>query len=411
MLESKKPEYENYFITKWNGIAEEIIVAFNLTTFFLKEINYLAREKMKKWMYNDFLEQNKKYSTKFQLHMAVLTDLCQQENYREYISYIKNPIDYIEFWLLDKMKKIYSNKSNNEAAITIFKIELQSLITFCIESAKNANYSIIKEMRVNLSKVPTSSKKNIQDFWKAHFIDEVNKEIHFNANDVFNFFDANTICDYESFFKAFKESLGNFEIDCTPLIFCIELKDKIIRSYFQCTEYCLFCSELCIRHTGDKHSCGTFHRPHCLKPEIIRQYQLKNKLKNNDYNDCSINVLKKLDFSIKGELHDRNYKEFAPGWEILGKDAKNSIYWKWFIVNFHQDLFNQKINLPKRELKVWKSITKDQVLLEIEEMMDRYTNNAIPDAGTEGPDSDHRENRSIFSFLSKLFPFFKNFFS
>ena len=44
-------------------------------------------------------------------------------------------------------------------------------------------------------------------------------------------------------------------------------------------------------------------------------------------------------------------------------------------------------------------------------MMDRYTNNAIPDAGTEGPDSDHRENRSIFSFLSKLFPFFKNFFS
>ena len=297
MLESKKPEYENYFITKWNGIAEEIIVAFNLTTFFLKEINYLAREKMKKWMYNDFLKQNKRYSTKFQLHMTVLTDLCQQENCGEYISYLQNPIDYIEFWLLDKMKKIYSNNSNNEAAITIFKIELQSLITFCIESAKNANDSIIKEMGVNLSKVPTSSKKNIQDFWKAHFIDKVNKEIHFNANDVLNFFDANTICDYERFFKAFKESLGNFEIDCTPLIFCIELKDKIIRSYFQCTEYCLFCSELCIRHTGDdKHSCGTFHRPHCLKSENIRQYELNDLSIGVELNDKQIpkNKEKKL---------------------------------------------------------------------------------------------------------------------
>ena len=495
MLESKKPEYKNYFIRKWKGIADEIIAALKLSTILITEITNIANEKMKKGMLDHFLKL-KKFSTKFQLQMSVLGDLCQEEKFTEYLLYIKNPIDYIEFWLLNKMKQIFYVKENNEFALKIFETEREDLIHFSIKSATAAINSISMEIKKNIlipSNLSESEKKKVKEFWKELFLANIDEKINFNAKDELNFFNTHTICDFDRFITAFKENMRSFEVDCVPLTFCMELKNQIVRSFIQCKSCCRFCNELCTLNAGEhKHSCGVFHRPHCLKPELLRHYQPRERLTTSiilrenpnkstrslapnqgkkvvpipplhdpdlpqyddvvsnvqapaeldspvniqnlpvddsvpdlaphppgyesdggpkqvdvgsrrklDYSDCSTKVLVGGKFQIKPEHFINNYAEIASDWDIDAGDSKNSIYWKWVIVNFHDKLFGQEIDLPEEELLEWKSITKNQVLSEIEELMKRCPTN---------PEERPNDRSTFMQGLFKIFPFMKRFF-
>ena len=447
MVEERKLDYQNYFIIKWKGFADEIIAGLDLSTTLFREIINLVSENQVKFMLHYFRKEGGNFSNKVEILIYILRDLCLQENINEYIMYLKNPSEYIEFWILNKIRHFYYNIDNRNIIIRKFEEEVKALVNYTMDSANNA----IDSVRYR-DKMDTSA---VQNEWKKRFTAKILTKIYFNASDEFNFFDNHKINDYDRFIGAFKDNLGNFEIKFEPLMHCIEMKDQLVRSYITCTRTCIFCNELCMRNgSNHSHSCGTFHRPHCLNSKNIRKYErealttqiillenpnqtdldnesgenveiynlmqerkrneaLQRNLQNNllerkaddanpktisesqlpgntsdvipkpnkefiinpsDYHDCSTKVLKREKFfDERGNSADK-YQYFAPGWEIYSNASKKSIYWKWVVANFHQELFLPDIQLSRNELSAWEHITKDQVIRELEDLLLRYCN-------------------------------------
>lgn len=274
------------------------------------------------------------FKSRQQLQLQILKELSQIKSFGNYISYILNPIKYIEKWVTDRLTFYYSNEETLER---IYMRDIHSKIRTTIDQLLTISKQISHSNGYKNSENITTDieRKDLWENWKQKFHEQIlNLVDHVRGIKIsdFLYLDLYVIYNYSHFSESLKiylnGKLDNFDWKAWSII-SINNQDiprYITNKLIECKALCPFCQEPC-QMTGlnhREHYCGSFHRPKGIGGGFHRDS------KSYSIADCNTSLTLNKKFIFKGKAYPYDqYRtvnaEFAR-WKILPTDAADSKY-------------------------------------------------------------------------------------
>ncbi|KAL4007025.1 mesoderm posterior [Sarotherodon galilaeus] len=299
----------------------------------------------------DEMRKLEQFSTRMFFQYSVLLDLLSKEDFQIYLSYISSYEKYVKTWILDQVKKHFSNES------TVFEFENRHLRS-CIDSINSA---------INKAKTRES------DDFKA-FVEDICKELGDKlviSQDALGAFMILNNAEKEQFadwlttsVNDMAETLGNefkqstFEKKLQHLH--VNPQNELFNQLIGCGKQCPFCKAPCdaggIAHTE--------HWTSLHRPEGLGRYR-RNSTRKLVTDICSSAVISDKKFRCsdtkKEWLPYKNYKEIYKDWDIQpDKSLEASDCWKYVMTKYNTD-FAEEYNAEPADIpKAWYTIDKDQ---------------------------------------------------
>ncbi|XP_026018144.1 up-regulator of cell proliferation-like [Astatotilapia calliptera] len=291
------------------------------------------------------------FSTRMSFQYSILLDSLSKEDFQSYLSYIRSYEKYVKTWILEQIKKHFSNES------TVFEFEERHLQS-CIDSINSA---------INKAKTRKS------DGFKA-FIKDICKELGdklvisqdaLGAFMILNNADKEQFADWlttsvndmtETLRNEFKES--TFEKKLQHL--CVEPQDELFKQLIGCGKQCPFCAAPC--DAGGK--AHTEHFVSLHRPQGLGEYRkFSTGILLTDL--CSSNVKSHKKFcciETQYKPHPyKNYKEILKDWKIQPDESlEASDYWKYVMTKYNSNFAQEYQAVPAVIPEAWKKISKEQ---------------------------------------------------
>ena len=311
-------------------------------------------------VFMDDPKHNTTFRDRSSLILTILKDLACNRVFDDYISYIKNPINFLVDYVQKQLKKYSQRKDARKKTQNKILERVNELIEFYSEACYQA-------WTQEDSKIPITWANFKMNFYSK--IKHKLRNVSFNDLDVL---DIHEISNYFQFFDFYSKELKLIFKQTEWVKWIVNIIEKEVSLYkditdtiLECEELCPFCNELCQLSCGDhEHYCGSFHRP-----QGINEWRGCDDRKIYLYN-CTSGVKYKVNFYYHEVLYEyANYKTVNSrfkSWKILGEDDVDSKYWNWVIYHF-EDQFVAHYDILKNEYTSQSSdLTKEKVIKDLE---------------------------------------------
>ena len=310
------------------------------------------------------------YGDRASLMLHILKHLARVESFTEYLSYIKNPINYMTTYVQQELKKYKSLSKVIQLLCDNLLIKAKKLVEFY---SQECNFIIRREEMLD----PTKSFE-LLPFGASYYyrIKKKVKDISLHDLDVLDIY---SIGNYTQFCNLYSQELKKQldSINWAEWIKQILDNDRtvyrsITDNILECEVQCPFCKELCHLAAGThEHYCGTFHRPQGIKG--TRGYINQE----TSLEECTSSIRDKDFVWVENTWHCyTDYKlinEDYSSWKILGSDANESKYWQWVLYKFEEEFASHYDMVRNEGISKWSHLTKDEVIIDLEAHYRVYT--------------------------------------
>nr|XP_004570736.2 up-regulator of cell proliferation [Maylandia zebra] len=299
----------------------------------------------------DEMRKLEQFSTRMSFQYSILLDLLSKDDFQNYVSYIRSYEKYVKTWILEQIKKRFSNES------TVFEFEERHLRS-CIDSINSA-----------IEKAKTRER----DDFKA-FVEDICKELGDKlviSQDALGAFMILNNADKEQFADWLTASVSDlekalrneskestFEMKLQHL--CVEPQDELFKQLIGCGKQCPFCAAPC--EAGGK--AHTEHFVSLHRPQGLGRYRnsatgiLVTEL-------CSSDVKSQKTFSCSETKYVphpyKDYKHIFKDWKIQPDESlEASDYWKYVMTKYNNRFAKEYQAVPAVIPEAWKKINKEQ---------------------------------------------------
>uniref|UniRef100_A0A3Q2VST3 Si:dkey-85k7.12 n=1 Tax=Haplochromis burtoni TaxID=8153 RepID=A0A3Q2VST3_HAPBU len=306
----------------------------------------------------DEMRKLEQFSTRMSFQYSILLDLLSKEDFQNYVSYICSYEKYVKTWILEQIKKRFSNES------TVFEFEDRHLQS-CIDSINSA---------INEAKTRESEDLNefVEDIWKELGDKLVISQDALGAFMILNNADKEQFADCltasvndmtETLRKKFKKS--TFEMKLQHLH--VNPQNELFNKLIGCGKQCPFCKAPC--DAG-----GKVHTEHFVslhRPEGLGRYRWK-RTERLVTDICSSSVISDNRFRCShtnNEWHPyKKYKNIYKDWDIQpDKSLEASDYWKYVMTKYNRK-FAEQYEAERADIPgFWYAINKDQAEKSLDE--------------------------------------------
>ncbi|VDI39186.1 Hypothetical predicted protein [Mytilus galloprovincialis] len=374
-FEAKKTKVYQMFINTCEKQAEEIIA----TNILCDELKISIEEKLQRELQlKMFREIVQKFNhQKHHLIKHIMEHLAINEQFNEYISYIRNPETYVQKYLNKITDRDIFQKNSSECSS--YSCWLEVSLADIFEKVKKS------------AKITTNLSHSNMCEWLECFLDQIkraNLALTFNHGS-FQLLLDHDVKSYEGFLLNIIKNLSELE---TNLLDTWKEKssgdfkwsgknpyDLIYNFLWGCASKCPWCHEPCQKsdktHASERdcHNCIQ-HRPNGVAGMRIRStdeiavescnfdVQSTFSLGCSEWCGCS-----KEQCDVYHPF--REYKKYMKEWDIQPlADMSNSKYWNWFMNTFSEHLAEYYGRKQPKIPSSWKSLTKDDAIRSLSEV-------------------------------------------
>ena len=355
-VENKKEQFKKYFFSLWKGVQDEQCSANELVTLVFSSISCSANKMMEKEMIELFEQSNMNPSSKYQVQLEILKELCEKEDFAAYMKYIRDPFAYTSEWFESRMRMFYINSENENTILKkcdqIYNELIVSTIV-CAEVSTDLTKSLLTE---------SYNSDEIKLFWKTEFLKRIQPSVSDISNTALVIFDAYEIENYDTFLQSFcdlldKKHRTNYQI---PDDFK-SLSNIILDEMFQCKVCCPLCNEMCQRNRVDHdHYCNIFHRPLGVFGVKDSQNQLVRDTCPILFKSRRLSTFQRSLFA-NDNLNEVNMKK--KHWKIDAKEAIDTRYWVWVLNRFQFEFESEYSASPRYDNNDSQFLTKNEILM------------------------------------------------
>ena len=369
-VEGKKEQFKKYFFSLWKGVQDEQCSANELVTLIFNSISCSANNMMKEEIVKRFNESTWKPSTKYQIQLDILTELCEKENFGTYMKYIKDPFGYTSEWFESRMKDFCSKSENVDTILTKCDEFYNDLIELTI------NYAGIATDVITSIVTEISDSDEIKRFWKTEFLKLIQPSVSNISNTTLVIFDAYEIENYNTFFQAFRDLLkgkNTNKVVEIPTDFK-SLSRGILDGIIQCKVCCPLCNEMCQRNrVRHDHYCNLFHRPLGIVGVKDSQNQLVRDTCPILFKSKRFSTFK-FDSSLYPNWNINKVNIQKKNWKIDSKEAIDTRYWIWVLNRFCLQFESEYSASPRPEKNDTQLLTKGDILMSLSDRSDQFGN-------------------------------------
>ncbi|KAI6661267.1 hypothetical protein LOD99_10088 [Oopsacas minuta] len=291
------------------------------------------------------------------IQLSILKGLinAKHQKFCEYLNYIRDPKGCMNNWFRTQFCEYSNQPTSQNRILQELQHQIDEALEYFIRAAKSINVSNWLEWQIFFQ---TKISIRVSNLRIQHFTVLDSYDIK-NIDQLVNFFE-----------KDIKLLSKNFNwiqwIKSTVSKHCDPLK-QVMKTKLECTAMCPFCRELCQLSVGNhnKHYCGSLHRV-----DAVNGGRAKGSDMMFNY-ECTVSVRDGKKFELEDEIYPFSEMEKAGppynSWTILADDACDSKYWQWFTFNYEKDLIDHYGYISNPNIKLWKNITKEQVLQDLDE--------------------------------------------
>ncbi|KAG7330352.1 hypothetical protein KOW79_006574 [Hemibagrus wyckioides] len=293
------------------------------------------------------------FSTRSFFQYSILKQLLDDNNFENYVAYIRSYERFVKEWILKQIEDRFS-KGNK-----LFELEEQHL--------KRATMNIKEAIRK--AQQETDENESVKGFIQ-NICRELGKKLVI-PNDVLEAVMVLNNAKWEQFAHwltqsveemegSLKTKFENDDIHSKLKTLKIKPQDELFKSVFGCGKQCPFCKAPC-EAGGEAH---THHVASVHRPQGLGLYRDKDSQKL-DTTICSSDVNGERKFrclETKHEFHPyKKYREIFPDWHIPADPSiEASDYWKYVMAKFNDQFAEVYKAKPADIPPVWKIITKQQ---------------------------------------------------
>ena len=375
-VENKKEQFKKYFFSLWKGVQDEQCSANELASLLFSSISCSAKNVMGEEMIKLFKESNMMPSTKYQIQLDILKELCEKEDFATYMKYIIDPFGYTRKWFESRMENYYTKTENVNIILEKCVQFYDELIYLAIKYAETATDIIKSEL------IEKCDGDVIKQFWKTEFLKLIQPRVPNLSNTTLVIFDAYEIENYDTFFQAFRTLLiekRTKNVVAIPDDF-VSLPNRILDEIIQCRECCPLCNEMCQRNrVRHDHYCDIFHRP-------LGVYGVRDSQNQLVRDTCPI-LFKSKRLSTFGNSLFPNYNLSEVNikkkhWKIDSKESIDTRYWIWVLNRFQLEFESQYSASPRADNSDTKFLTKNDILVALSDRSSQFGNsNYFPETG------------------------------
>ena len=372
-LDLKFNQLEDQLRTTFNklceGIESEYLCASELAKITMSGLKDSLADTVPQTFLSVFLDDprhNTTFRDRSSLILSLLKDLARNRVFDDYLSYIKNPINFLVDYVQKQLKKYSQNKDARKKTQNKILEKVNELIEFYSEAC----YQAWKQD----SEIPITWANFKIDFYSK--IKHKIRNVSFNDLDVL---DIHEISNYSQFCDFYSEELKLLVEQIEWIEWIVNTIEKEVSLYkditdtiLECEELCPFCNELCQLSCGDhEHYCGTFHRP-----QGINGWRGYHDRKIYLYN-CTSGVKYEVKFYYNDVLYEyvkyKTVNSRFKSWKILGEDYVDSKYWNWVLYHF-EDQFVAHYGVLKNECtSQWSDLTEENIVKDLEKHYRNHT--------------------------------------
>ena len=375
-VENKKEQFKKYFFSLWKGVQDEQCSANELASLVFSSISCSAKNVMGEEMIKLFKESNMMPSTKYQIQLDILKELCEKEDFATYMKYINDPFGYTSEWFETRMENYYTRVENVNTILEKCDRFYDELMNLAI------NYAGIATDVITSRLIQGADSDEIKQFWKTEFLKLIQPRVSNISNTTLVIFDAYEIESYDTFFRSFRDLLRE---KCTNKVFAIpndfkSLSNKILDEIIQCRECCPLCNEMCQRNrVHHDHYCNVFHRP-------LGVYGVKNSQNQLVRDTCPILFKSKRLSTFENSLFPNYYLSEVnikeKHWKIDSKESIDTRYWIWVLNRFQLEFESQYSASPRSDNNDIQFLSKNEILMALSNRSDQFGNfNYSPETG------------------------------
>ena len=352
-----RPKLESYFLNLCSEMEKEVLAANSVFDVIQNPMELELNKAMGPAVTGELLK-NARYQSKGPFHASVLIQLGEEDKFESYISYFKNPVNFLKEKLMESIESYCLEEETASVAV---------LLEHGAKKIKDNVFAAIS----TASKMTKMGNEQLT-FWIHQFVENcatlaITKEmfavaaINEDLKDV-DVFETKLCVSVEQFLESLvKRGVDRATFrkwDPSPC-------DHLFTSMFGCRSVCPFCKCLCdqtvLNHAGNHSS--RIHRPDGL----VGYKDTNTDVLSVDV--CTNNVAGKGRFSnmdTHGEWH--LYEDYQlvndeyGSWSISpDRSFEASTYWRWFMATYVKELAQHyKTKEPSIPL-AWKDLTFREV--------------------------------------------------
>ncbi|XP_074854718.1 up-regulator of cell proliferation-like [Carettochelys insculpta] len=310
---------------------------------------------------DDFLssEISVKYKTRSAFQCFVLEKLLEENDYNNYVQYVKNYSDFIK---TQTQRHLVMHCREKASLGDLEKRILTPMISKVSDVLKNSEGVNTKTASAFLGNL---CEKLEQDLVIPK--DSLEMILFKNTASV-NQFSAFVLQFIPELEKQVLSTFENMETESKLSQLAVKPQDEIFRRVIGCGKQCPFCKVPCdTEGPAHKQHFASMHRPKGLgwicqgsKTEALSCDICSSAVVSNDTFTCS---------ETKGEPHPyKDYRDFFPDWHIQPDSSDNaSDYWKFVFNKFNHHFAKEFDAAPPNLPEEWAKITKEQALKSLTE--------------------------------------------
>ena len=345
------------------GIESEYLCASELAKITMSGLTDSLADTVPQTFLSVFMDDPKLNTTfrdRSSLILTILKDLARNKVFDDYISYIKNPINFLVDYIQKQLKKYSQKKDAREKTQNKILEKVNMLIEFYSEACYQA-------WKQEDCEIPITWANFRMNFYSK--IKHKVRNVSFNDLDVLDIYQ---ISNYSQFCKFYSDELKLVVKRIEWIEWIVNIIEREVSLYkditdtiLECEELCPFCNELCQLSCGDhEHYCGTFHRPQGINGWHGRHERKISVL------SCTRSIKYKRNFYYHEVLYEyANYKTVNSrfnSWKILGEDALDSKYWNWVLYHFEDQFVAHYDILKNKYTSQWSDLTEEKVVKDLE---------------------------------------------
>uniref|UniRef100_A0A3Q3BJ12 Interferon-induced very large GTPase 1-like n=1 Tax=Haplochromis burtoni TaxID=8153 RepID=A0A3Q3BJ12_HAPBU len=364
-LESKKTQYYNVFRSFCKGNLSAVVLAELICEKLKASIVEAVCNKTAIGLAGEMRCSFPAFNgNRLNLEKHVLKSLAENENFDDFITYIRNPRSQTEAFIKAEVKK-YIFRDHKDETVNILK-----------KNVDDINMLMSQALSTATQKVQTQ--RGDINMWLKEFSSLLKEELTLDTFSSQNFSDINN---FDFLMEALKKEFTPIsdEIRSLSLNKLKESRlkpDEILIDQLCncCWVKCPFCAAVCTNtiegHSGADHSVP-FHRPSGIKGWHYRgtvEFSI-------DF--CTTNVASDGSFYPCHDSEEtvpyKRYRTAGPeyaDWRITPDESK-LVYWKWFVCRFQKKLeehYNFKFQGRGEIPSEWKTISKCKAIRSLDEM-------------------------------------------
>ncbi len=268
------------------------------------------------------LSQYHYFSSKMALKVQVLTDLHKEDKFEKYMSYIHDPGQCLENYLVQYIAQYCDNESESATRLQVItKLEICRIIEVVVNVMKS----------IKTGKAIDWLSKLLSD---TTFREEL--VVKQTASEILRACNSSHKLDLENFQKTMESSLLKLKSNLQQSHMISNREKQIwknatldhLKDLVGCQEQCPFCYEQCdlqIPNHDQKHRVEV-HRIGCCGGRRMKETKLLSM------NYCPNMIAEDWDFYKDDIPHPyKKYAEIYPDWSIPSGKSDESLYWKLFI--------------------------------------------------------------------------------